>query len=158
MRRLVGALEHMGVVFQCGCTVGTDVTLDAIYRESDGVMLDTGTWKRPLISLSGEATRFGLEFLVDVNNYILKRPGSDVVVVGGGNVAMDVAITAKRLGAPNVTMVCLEQRDGCPPTGGGSPRAGRGAFRFSTAGAKGSAAPRIARCMASCLRAVPGAG
>lgn len=115
VRKFVAALEHMGVVFQCGCTVGTDVTLDAIYRESDGVMLDTGTWKRPLIGLSGEElTRFGLEFLVDVNNYILERPGSDVVVVGGGNVAMDVAITAKRLGAPNVTMVCLEQRDGMP--------------------------------------------
>ena len=78
-------------------------------------MLDTGTWKRPLIGLAGEElTRFGLEFLIDVNNYILEKPGSDVVVVGGGNVAMDVAITAKRLGAPNVTMVCLGQRDGMP--------------------------------------------
>ncbi|MBS6952097.1 MAG: FAD-dependent oxidoreductase [Enterocloster asparagiformis] len=115
VRRFVGALENMGVVFRCGCAVGTDVMLDEIYRESDGVMLDTGTWKRPLIGLSGEElTRFGLEFLVDVNNYILEKPGSDVVVVGGGNVAMDVAITAKRLGAPNVTMVCLEQRDGMP--------------------------------------------
>ena len=105
----------MGVAFRCGCAVGTDIQLEEIYQDSDGVMLDTGTWKRPLIGLAGEElTRFGLEFLVDVNNYILEKPGSDVVVVGGGNVAMDVAITAKRLGAPNVTMVCLEQRDGMP--------------------------------------------
>ena len=55
------------------------------YKISDSVMLDTGTWKRPLIGLAGEElTRFGLEFLIDVNNYILDRPGSDVVVVGGG--------------------------------------------------------------------------
>lgn len=115
VRRFVGALEHMGVAFRCGCAVGTDIQLEEIYQDSDGVMLDTGTWKRPLIGLAGEElTRFGLEFLVDVNNYILEKPGSDVVVVGGGNVAMDVAITAKRLGAPNVTMVCLEQRDGMP--------------------------------------------
>ena len=115
VRRFVGALEHMGVAFRCGCSVGTDIQLEEIYQDSDGVMLDTGTWKRPLIGLAGEElTRFGLEFLVDVNNYILEKPGSDVVVVGGGNVAMDVAITAKRLGAPNVTMVCLEQRDGMP--------------------------------------------
>lgn len=115
VRRFVGALEHMGVAFRCGCSVGTDIQLEEIYQNSDGVMLDTGTWKRPLIGLAGEElTRFGLEFLVDVNNYILEKPGSDVVVVGGGNVAMDVAITAKRLGAPNVTMVCLEQRDGMP--------------------------------------------
>lgn len=115
VRRFVGALEHMGVAFRCSCAVGTDIQLEEIYQDSDGVMLDTGTWKRPLIGLAGEElTRFGLEFLVDVNNYILEKPGSDVVVVGGGNVAMDVAITAKRLGAPNVTMVCLEQRDGMP--------------------------------------------
>lgn len=115
VRRFVGALENMGVAFRCGCAVGTDIQLEEIYQDSDGVMLDTGTWKRPLIGLAGEElTRFGLEFLVDVNNYILEKPGSDVVVVGGGNVAMDVAITAKRLGAPNVTMVCLEQRDGMP--------------------------------------------
>lgn len=91
----------MGVTFCCSCNVGTDITLDEIYKISDSVMLDTGTWKRPLIGLAGEElTRFGLEFLIDVNNYILDRPGSDVVVVGGGNVAMDVAITAKRLGSP----------------------------------------------------------
>lgn len=115
VRKFVSVLENMGVVFRCGCNVGTDVTLDEIYKISDSVMLDTGTWKRPLIGLAGEElTRFGLEFLIDVNNYILDKPGSDVVVVGGGNVAMDVAITAKRLGAHNVTMVCLEQRDSMP--------------------------------------------
>lgn len=115
VRKFVSVLEGMGVSFHCSCQVGTDISLEEIYKNSDSVMLDTGTWKRPLIGLSGEElTRFGLEFLIDVNNYILERPGSDVVVVGGGNVAMDVAITAKRLGAPNVKMVCLEQRDGMP--------------------------------------------
>lgn len=115
VRNFVSVLEAMGVVFHCGCNVGTDITLDEIYKKSDSVMLDTGTWKRPLIGLSGEElTRFGLEFLIDVNNYMLDKPGSDVVVVGGGNVAMDVAITAKRLGANRVTMVCLEQRDSMP--------------------------------------------
>ena len=115
VRKFVSVLKNMGVTFCCSCNVGTDITLDEIYKISDSVMLDTGTWKRPLIGLAGEElTRFGLEFLIDVNNYILDRPGSDVVVVGGGNVAMDVAITAKRLGAHNVTMVCLEQRDSMP--------------------------------------------
>lgn len=115
VKKFVAVLEGIGVEFSCGCNVGTDVALDDIYKESDSVILDTGTWKRPLIGLAGEElTRFGLEFLMDVNDYILDRPGSDVVVVGGGNVAMDVAITAKRLGAAKVTMVCLEQRDSMP--------------------------------------------
>jgi NADPH-dependent glutamate synthase beta subunit-like oxidoreductase len=36
------------------------------------------------------------------------------VVIGGGNVAVDVALTAKRLGSDDVTMVCLEKRDEMP--------------------------------------------
>lgn len=115
VKDFIGALEAMGVRFQCGCSIGRDKTLDEIVKASDSVMLDTGTWKRPLIGLAGEElTRFGLEFLLDVNNYVRERPGSRVVVVGGGNVAMDVAVTARRLGCPEVTMVCLEQRDSMP--------------------------------------------
>ncbi len=40
--------------------------------------------------------------------------GSEVLVTGGGNVAMDVAVTAKRLGAKKVTLACLEPRDRMP--------------------------------------------
>ncbi|MFP4160245.1 MAG: FAD-dependent oxidoreductase, partial [Desulfobacterales bacterium] len=40
--------------------------------------------------------------------------GKDVLVIGGGNVAIDVALTAKRKGAENVTMVCLESREEMP--------------------------------------------
>ncbi len=115
VRKFISALRDMGVEFRCGCKVGEDVKLEQIVAASDGVMLDTGTWKRPLIGLAGEElTRFGLEFLIDVNQYIRETPGSNVVVVGGGNVAMDVAIAAKRLGSRKVTMVCLEQRDSMP--------------------------------------------
>ncbi|MDR1515881.1 MAG: FAD binding domain-containing protein [Synergistaceae bacterium] len=116
VRRFVAALENMGVEIRCGVSVGTDgLSMEEIYQKSDCVMLDTGTWKRPLIGVAGEElTRFGLDFLVDVNNFIHERPGADVIVVGGGNVAVDVAITAKRLGVPKVSMVCLEKREEMP--------------------------------------------
>lgn len=115
VRKFVAILAEMGVEFRCGITVGRDISMEEASQGADSVMLDTGTWKRPLIGLSGEElTRFGLEFLIDVNQYILEKPGSDVVVVGGGNVAMDVAITAKRLGSHKVTMVCLEDRENMP--------------------------------------------
>lgn len=115
VRSFVAALEGMGIEFKLGVHVGEDVELAEIVDACDSVMLDTGTWKRPLIGLSGEElTRFGLDFLVDVNNYLLDKPGARVVVVGGGNVAMDVAVTARRLGSERVQMVCLEPRDGMP--------------------------------------------
>lgn len=115
VKRFITAIENMGITIKTGIEVGKDISVDALTQQHESVMLDTGTWQRPLIGLSGEElTSFGLEFLIDVNNYILERPGQNVLVVGGGNVAMDVAITAKRLGCPKVTMVCLEERDSMP--------------------------------------------
>ena len=115
VRKFVNALVNMGINIKCETNVGVDIKLEEIINTHDSTMLDTGTWDRPLIGLSGEElTRFGLDFLIDVNSYIHDRPGSNVVVVGGGNVAMDVAIAAKRLGAPSVKMLCLESRKEMP--------------------------------------------
>lgn len=115
VRKFIEALEDMGIKFVLNTQVGGDITLEQLHKDNDSVMLDTGTWGRPLIGLAGEEmTEFGLEFLIDVNNYILEKPGSKVVVVGGGNVAMDVAIAAKRLGSEDVKMLCLEARDSMP--------------------------------------------
>ena len=52
-----------------------------------------------------EFTEFGLEFLVEVNKWMNKKKRENVIVIGGGNVAMDVAVTAKRLGAKSVTLI-----------------------------------------------------
>lgn len=116
VRDFIGKVEAMGVTIKCGVNVGKDITLEQLKNENDSVLVDTGTWGRPLIGIKDEElTHFGLDFLVDVNTYIQDgKPGSKVVVVGGGNVAMDVAICAKRLGAQDVKMVCLEQRDDMP--------------------------------------------
>ncbi|MDO5417344.1 MAG: FAD-dependent oxidoreductase [Lachnospiraceae bacterium] len=115
VRKYISILEGMGIRFVLNTKVGEDIELEEIRAGYDSVLLDTGAWKRPLIGISGEElTRFGLDFLVEVNSYIQERPGAEVVVVGGGNVAVDVAITAKRLGAPKVTMICLESREQMP--------------------------------------------
>ncbi|MGC9110276.1 MAG: FAD-dependent oxidoreductase [candidate division WOR-3 bacterium] len=56
----------------------------------------------------------GIEFLREVNRGAVPAIGRRVVVIGGGNVAVDVAMCARRCGAEAVTMVCLEKRDEMP--------------------------------------------
>jgi CO/xanthine dehydrogenase FAD-binding subunit len=81
------------------------------------MFLDTGAWKQPILGIDGEnLTQFGLNFLVEVKRFMTKQIGKNVLVCGGGNVAMDVSLTAKRLGADKVTLVCLEQRHEMPAT------------------------------------------
>lgn len=111
----VKALENMGVTFKLGIEVGKDITVEEIQSACDSMYFGTGAWKQPILGLEGEnLTEFGLNFLVEVNTYLQKSIGSHVLVCGGGNVAMDVALTATRLGAKNVKLVCLEQESEMP--------------------------------------------
>ena len=117
VRKLTGAIAAMGVEFKQKIHVGEDISLDEIVGAYDAVFLDTGAWKRNIIGIDGEdLTVFGLEFLMEVKTWMKDKPGKDVIVVGGGNVAVDVAVTAKRLGANSVTMVSLETDAQLPAT------------------------------------------
>ena len=115
VRKLVKALENMGVAFKLGTRIGEAMDPEKLEKEYDAACIATGAWKRPVIGIAGEElTVFGLDFLVQVNKWMEGKIGSEVVVAGGGNVAMDVAVTAKRLGAEKVTLACLEPRDRMP--------------------------------------------
>lgn len=111
-----GALKDiMGIRFVMNTKVGTDITVEEIKAENDTVYFGTGAWRQPVLGLDGEnLTSFGLNFLEEVNTYLEKTIGEEVLVCGGGNVAMDVALTSKRLGAKKVRLVCLEQREEMP--------------------------------------------
>lgn len=111
----VNALSAMGVKFRLGVQVGQDITVEEIQQSSDSMYVGTGAWKQPVLGLEGEnLTQFGLDFLTQVNIYLEKSIGNKVLVCGGGNVAMDVALTAVRLGAGQVKLVCLEQEHDMP--------------------------------------------
>lgn len=117
VRAVVKAIADMGVEFRCGTEVGKNIMIEDIEAANDSVFLDTGAWKQPLLGLDGESlTQFGLNFLVEVKQFMSKQIDKNVLVCGGGNVAMDVALTAVRLGAEKVTLVCLEQREEMPAT------------------------------------------
>ena len=115
VRALIKAYEGMGVRFVTNTKVGKDITTAELEEKYNSVYYATGTWKRPVLGLSGEdLTVFGLDFLVQVHEWMGGKVGQEVLVTGGGNVAMDVAMSAKRLGAKRVVLACLESEGEMP--------------------------------------------
>ena len=103
---VAAAIEGMGVHLEYGKELGRDFDAECLEKRFDKVFYATGAWKRPVLGFDGEEfTEFGLEFLVEVNKWMNKKKRENVIVIGGGNVAMDVAVTAKRLGAKSVTLI-----------------------------------------------------
>lgn len=115
VKQVATAYEKMGIRFRLGCCLGEDIQAEDLEKEYDNVFYATGAWKRPVLGFDGEEfTEFGLQFLMEVNQWMNKKDRRHVLVVGGGNVAMDVAITARRLGAESVTLACLESEPEMP--------------------------------------------
>lgn len=115
VKQVADAYERMGIRFRLGCCLGEDVQAEELEAQYDKVFYATGAWKRPVLGFDGEEfTEFGLQFLIEVNQWMSKKDRRHVLVVGGGNVAMDVAITARRLGAESVTLACLESEAEMP--------------------------------------------
>ncbi len=115
VQTLVAALEKMGIKFVLNTTVGETITAEKLEEDFDKVFFATGAWKRPVLGFDGEEfTEFGLQFLIEVKQWIDKKVRKTVLVTGGGNVAMDVAVTAKRMGAEKVILACLESEPEMP--------------------------------------------
>jgi NADPH-dependent glutamate synthase beta subunit-like oxidoreductase/CO/xanthine dehydrogenase FAD-binding subunit len=116
VRRQVAALAGMGITFRLGARVGgRGLSLTTLRRRHDGVFLATGAWVQKQLGLPHEELLTpGLDFLRGIHDGTVTGVGRRVLVVGGGNVALDVAISALRLGAAEVTVACLERRDEMP--------------------------------------------
>ena len=112
----VRALEGMGIRFELGANVGDDgLTLDDLRARYQSVFLATGLWNGKSLRLErGELLDSGLEFLIDLQRGVERPVGERVLVIGGGSVAVDVAITARRSGARQVAMACLESLETMP--------------------------------------------
>lgn len=111
------AIFDLGVDFQGNTLVGQDITLDKIKQEHDAVFIAAGAPSSAKIPLEGsdkEGVLWGWEFLRDVALDYDVWVGEKVAVVGGGNVAIDVALTARRLGAKRIDIFCLEKREEMP--------------------------------------------
>jgi glutamate synthase (NADPH/NADH) small chain len=111
-------LRALGVRFELGSRIGTDRTLDAVRRSHDAVFVAIGAgepvWPRiPGDELEGVTT--GTRFLEQAKDGAPRQvSGAEVIVLGGGNVAMDAARSARRLGAESVTVVYRRGRAEAP--------------------------------------------
>jgi len=107
----------LGVTFKGNTTIGDALTLDELHKDFDAVFVASGASRSIKISLEGvekKGVLWGWDFLRDVRLGKAFHFEGDVIVVGGGNVAIDVALTVKRMGAKNVHLFCLEKREEMP--------------------------------------------
>ena len=114
----INVIEAMGVAVKTGVAFGKDITLEGLKSQGyQAVFLATGLHGSRKLGVVGEdlpGVVDGVTFLRDLSLGNPVTLGAKVVVVGGGNVAMDVALSARRMGADEVTIVCLETREEMP--------------------------------------------
>jgi len=116
--REVRMIERMGVEILTNMWLGEDFTLPALRAEGcDAVFLGVGAPSGTRLGMPGadaEGITDALSFLRSYNLRGSAAVGKDVVVIGGGNSAIDAARTALRLGAARVTVVYRRSRDAMP--------------------------------------------
>lgn len=113
----ISDILELGITFKGETVIGKDVTMDELKKNFDALFLASGANGSTRIPVEGSEKKgvlWGWDFLKDVALGESFDMTGDVVVVGGGNVAIDVALTARRLGAKNVGLFCLEAREEMP--------------------------------------------
>ncbi len=116
----IDIMKEMGVTIKTGVEVGKDITIEQLRQDGYKafyVAVGCQGGRYPDVPNDhAEGTTTAVEFLKAANTGNVKISDNDVVVVGGGNVAIDAARVAKRSGGKNVTMLCLESEDIMPAT------------------------------------------
>ncbi|MBI3090988.1 MAG: glutamate synthase subunit beta [Candidatus Tectomicrobia bacterium] len=120
--RRISMLRKLGITFRVNTEVGRDEPFDAVRQEYDAIFLGTGAYTPRPLDCPGKdlpGVYKGLDFLVYVNRWqqsidpephpMCEVEGKAVVVLGGGDTAMDCVRTSIRLGAEKVT--CMYRRD-----------------------------------------------
>ncbi len=108
----------IGIDLRTDLAIGKDFTLDSLKEKGyRGIFLATGAHRGKRLEIhgsEGEGIINGIDLLKAVNSGIRIPLGKKIVVIGGGNVAMNAAMTCLRLGARDVQLVCLEKREEMP--------------------------------------------
>lgn len=127
VRREISRIETLGVNFQTNCIVGRDITVDKLFEEGyDALFIGSGTAVSKDLELPGREldgivqSSYLLRMNYLFNNGELSREevpvqlGDEVVIIGAGNVGMDAARSAVRMGADKVTVLYRGKQENMP--------------------------------------------
>lgn len=112
----INAILSTGIEVKKNISVGTDITLEDINKEYDAIYISIGAHADKKIGIDGEDAKIGVTSAVEMlraigDDEIPDYTGKKVVVIGGGNVAMDVARSSVRLGAEKVSIVYRRRKE-----------------------------------------------
>ncbi|MFW9905247.1 MAG: FAD-dependent oxidoreductase [Candidatus Thorarchaeota archaeon] len=110
-------IRNIGVKFETNVSVGQELTINDLQKDYEAIFISIGAQQAKKIKIEGielKGVLWGLEFLKDVAKGREVQIETRVFVIGGGGVAMDVALTALRLGTSEVQIACLESRKEMP--------------------------------------------
>ena len=110
-------IKRLGVEIRAGITIGKDLPMSNLQKNFDAVLIAVGAYKSWGMQIPGEelkGIRSGLDYLKQYNLQEQATTGKNVVVVGGGNTAIDTARSALRMGAEKVTIVYRRSRAEMP--------------------------------------------
>lgn len=113
----ISQILKQGIELRTNTVFGRDITLETLQPNFDALFLAFGAQGSKKLKLEGidrEGVLWGLDFLRKVKSGERIRLKDKVAVIGGGDVAIDVAMTALRLNAQEVHLFCLEERDRMP--------------------------------------------
>ena len=114
----IDVIKQLGVEIKCGVEVGKDVTIAQLKEQGYKafyIAIGCQGGRRPGVANDdAKGTDIAVSFLKEALGDKKPQLTGDVVVVGGGNVAVDCARVASRLGKGKVSMVCLEDRETMP--------------------------------------------
>ena len=107
-----------GIEVHLNCALGDQISMEDLEERHDAVLLAIGLWRNRQLGVPGEkdglAGLHGLDWLTEINRGTPVPLKGRAAVIGGGNVAMDMARTGLRMGAREVQVFCLESRSEMP--------------------------------------------
>lgn len=117
--RQIQYIADTGVTFVTGKAFGKDITLDSLKTDGyEAILIATGAPLAKETEIEGEhleGVYQGIDFAKSIKRHPVK-PGENVLVIGGGNTAIDTALSAKKAGAEEVTLVYRRMKKQMPAT------------------------------------------